>query len=428
MPLSSEERKRIEYLQQRLEGFRIQLEKLEKYLSGPNPEAANAKIRLQILSPIFESALKYSEELRVLQPRNPQMEVFEAAESRYYTAAASAESLQGRQQPVMNDTLNTTAGVSGRQEFPNLPKVQLPTFDGKQENWAAYKNRFLTLVHSRTDISDAVKCTQLFNTLTGPAMAKVAQFDPSEEDYTNAWKTLLEFYDHKRIITMKHLDALLDLPQLTKTSADDLATLLDTLRPNLHILEGLGARSSDEHLLVRIIERSLPPAVRSKWQDKLSTNDLPKLDDLIQFIQKTIFKQQAFDYSNQSQRNPQQKRPEVQHAQSSKKPKRNPAHTFVTASISNSTASTDVSMVCPMCRGAHRLFKCSKFHSLQVPDRRKFIEKIRACQNCLWDHPLPCDSQRRCKECKGEHHTLLHSEQGSNLGRSTPGTSLGNNA
>lgn len=412
MPLSSDERKRVEYIQQKLETFKLQLEKLEKYLSGPNAEATNAKIRLKVLSPIFEKALEYAEELRILQPRNPQLEVLDSTEARYYTAASSVTNLQKKDQPAVNDTLNVTAGGTAKRDFGRIPEIRLPTFDGRSENWASFKNKFLATVDSRDDIVDGLKCTLLFDSLTGSALAKVAQFEPSAQDYPNAWKTLLDFYDHKRIMAMKHLDAIIDLPRLNKASAEDLTTLLDVVRPNLHILEGLGARSSDEHLLIRIIERSLPPGVRSRWHDQLKPNDLPKLTDLTDFIQNAIFKQHTFDYSNPQQRNPQQKRSGEHLFQPSRKHTKSPAHTFVT-STPNSSVSPRNQWNCPMCHESHQLFKCAKFNGLTVRDRWAFVNKIRVCQNCLWDHPFRCPGDKKCKRCHQPHHTLLHHDDDS---------------
>lgn len=114
MGLSPDERKRIEYIQQRLNNFKVQLEKLEKYLGGPNADATNAKIRLQILAPLFEGALKYCDELLALQPKNPQLEIFESVESRYYEVATNVSKLQSQVQSGNNDTLNRLATASQR--------------------------------------------------------------------------------------------------------------------------------------------------------------------------------------------------------------------------------------------------------------------------------------------------------------------------
>ncbi|XP_015123798.1 uncharacterized protein LOC107045904 [Diachasma alloeum] len=405
--------KRVAYLQKRLNTFAIQVEKLEQYLESLNFDPINAKLRLDSLSTFYENCLKYKEELTSLQPDDPQVEAFVDIEARHFEVATAVTKLQ-RVEPLLSSTLNpSNITITERQDLPKLPKIRIPVFDGKRENWATYKNKFIALIHSRTDISDAVKCSQLFDSLTGQALAKVDQFDPSDKDYPKAWKTLLDFYDHKRIVAVEHLNAILDLPQFTKASADDLSTLLDKTRQHLHILEGLGARSGDD-FVVRIVERCLPPAVRRKWQDKLGMDELPKLDDLLEFIQNTIFKQQAGDCVSLPIRTHNlKKRTGENLSQSSSKFATTTSHTFVTSSKDDSSASQLTSLVCPSCKEAHHLYKCPTFNGLRVQDRWNLVRKVKACHNCLWVHQFPCKSDKRSKKCSRNHHTLLHNEKGS---------------
>ncbi|XP_015123487.1 uncharacterized protein LOC107045667 [Diachasma alloeum] len=348
MELSPDEKKRVAYIEQRLTSLKIQLGKLEQYLEGLSPDPANAKMRLDSLSSFYEACLKYNEELISLQPGNPQVNIFLEVESRYFEAAGSVTKLQ-RVEHFLSSTLNSSnITITERQELPKLPKIKIPTFD---------------------DVSDAVKCSQLFDSLTDSALKKVSQCDPSDKDYPKAWKTLLEFYDHKRIVAVEHLNALLDLPRCTKASADELSSLLDEARQHLHILEGLDAPPG-ENLLVRIIERCLSPTTRSKWQDKLNMDELPKLDDLCGFIQTTIFKLQALDTSvTPNHVNNPKKRPGETPTQSSNKFAKKASHAFVTSSKSEAISSQSTYLTCPECNKAHQLFKCPAFSELGVHDR-----------------------------------------------------------
>lgn len=213
MTLTKEARIRVGYLQQKLTSFKFQFEKLEQYLESPSISPVNANLRLEVLSPLYEGASRYSEELTSLQADNPELAVFQEIEMRYFEAATRIKILQ-RDEPRHNASSNAAnLTVGARQDLPRFPEIRLPVFDGKRENWASFKNKFITLVDSRSDASDAVKCTMLFSSLTGSALAKIEQFEPSAENYANAWKTLLDFYDHKRVVAKEHLDAILDLLQ-----------------------------------------------------------------------------------------------------------------------------------------------------------------------------------------------------------------------
>ena len=82
---------------------------------------------------------------------------------------------------------------------------------------------------------------------------------------------------------------------------------------------------------------------------------------------------------------------------------------FVTTSSSTSPSTPSS---CPKCHDAHRLFKCSSFQKLGTQERWDFVKANKICRNCLWSHPLPCNSDKRCKKCNRNHHTLLHNEKG----------------
>ncbi|XP_015118775.1 uncharacterized protein LOC107042291 [Diachasma alloeum] len=414
MALSMEEKTRINYLQQRIRFFSNQVLKVKQYLESTTVDSINAKLRFTNLATIYETSQKHNDELLCIQPDDPQINVFLEAESQYYEVGSAVTKLQ-QVEPLMNSTMNpNNITITERQDLPKLPEIKLPTFEGKRENWSIYKNKFISLVHSRTDISDTVKCSHLFNSLTDQAAAKISQYETSGKDYAKAWKDLLDFYDHKRIVAVEHLNAILDLPKLNKASVDELSGLLDTALQHLHILEGLGAKSGED-FVVRIIERCLPPSVRNKWQDKLEMDELPKLDNLIKFIRLAIFKQQAQDtVTPNTNPNLKKKRGESPSHAANKKFKVT-STTFATTTTPDSSRSWATPVGCPKCKETHRLFKCPNFNQLGIQERWNFIKSIKACKNCLWVHKFPCMSEQRCKKCNLNHHTLLHNEKGSQV-------------
>ena len=58
-----------------------------------------------------------------------------------------------------------------------------------------------------------------------------------------------------------------------------------------------------EQTVIRILERCLPPGVLARWQDKLEGSTLPKLEELYQFIETTIFKLRSLERVALSGRN-----------------------------------------------------------------------------------------------------------------------------
>lgn len=412
MPLSADERKRVEFLQQKLNTIRVQLERLERYLEGTNPNPKIAGLRFDELAALYHAAFQHQEDLLSIDPNNPQLEAFVAVEARYFEVASVVKTLQPGEASGCNTTLNASnVIVTERQSMPRLPEMKIPTFDGKQENWANYKNKFLSLVHSRSDISEAVKCGQLFDSLTGSALAKVVNFEPNEQDYPKAWKTLLECFDHKRIVAVEHMAAILDFPPLQAASSEDLSKLMDTARQHLHILEGLGVDCKSAWI-VEILGRHLPPTIRNKWAERLDMDELPLIEDFFKFLQNAIFRQQSRERALGSQKaSTIRRRPgETPNAAPSKRSRGN-AHAFVTSSSPAPSISSSNPLSCPKCQQIHRLFKCPAFIGLAIQDRWSFIKSIKACYNCLWVHQFPCRSDKRCRKCDQKHHTLLHNER-----------------
>ena len=67
------------------------------------------------------------------------------------------------------------------------------------------------------------------------------------------------------------------------------------------------------------------------------------------------------------------------------------------------------------CNQEHYLYKCPKFENLPVPERKKFVKKIGACQLCLnkGHRYAECPRKEKLSGCRSEgcdqpHSTLLH--------------------
>ncbi len=61
---------------------------------------------------------------------------------------------------------------------------------------------------------------------------------------------------------------------------------------------------------------------------------------------------------------------------------------------------------CAMCQERHGIYHCEKFKELAVKERRQLKN---LCFRCLGeDMPTRNRSTYKCKECKADHHSLLH--------------------
>lgn len=65
---------------------------------------------------------------------------------------------------------------------------------------------------------------------------------------------------------------------------------------------------------------------------------------------------------------------------------------------------------CRLCKREHALRRCTKFRKMDVDERWRTVRKFKYCFNCLaHSHTRnKCTSRERCRECRSEHHSLLH--------------------
>ncbi|GFS91596.1 integrase catalytic domain-containing protein [Trichonephila clavipes] len=126
----------------------------------------------------------------------------------------------------------------------------------------------------------------------------------------------------------------------------------------------------------------LDPNSRTWFERTFSTDVIPRLDELLQFLAT----QARSITSSITKRNVQRK---------------------VTLVASKAQSQ------CPSCNGDHTLSRCDTFLKLSVQGRSDFVKTNNVCFNCL----KTCKSKFRCKKCKIPHHSLLHIENVSAKGR-----------
>uniref|UniRef100_A0ABD2WA51 Uncharacterized protein n=1 Tax=Trichogramma kaykai TaxID=54128 RepID=A0ABD2WA51_9HYME len=73
-----------------------------------------------------------------------------------------------------------------RQQLIKLPVANLPRFDGNHDRWLSFKNTFLSLIHSHTDLDDLNKFLYLRDCLEGSAFNKTALYDANADNYNKA--------------------------------------------------------------------------------------------------------------------------------------------------------------------------------------------------------------------------------------------------
>ena len=137
----------------------------------------------------------------------------------------------------------------------STPKLPIPTFDGTQKEWDSFKELFTASIINDGRLSNIVKLQHLLNNVRGSAKQTLSSVTVSSNNFEVAWDKLLRRYDSNRRRLYVHLDALINLPQASNESAEELSHLVDKAEEAIKDLPD----RADLANFVRIVAREVLP-------------------------------------------------------------------------------------------------------------------------------------------------------------------------
>ncbi|XP_062711205.1 uncharacterized protein LOC134289423 [Aedes albopictus] len=153
-----------------------------------------------------------------------------------------------------------------------------------------------------------------------------------------------------------------------------------------------------ERFVVVVLSDAFDPETRKQWEGTIPHKEIPTYEDTVIFLKERCSLLERCEASH-----PKSSSDKESNQKSISKPP--PAKSFAMATpVANSEAT------CEICSANHPNYKCDRFVSLTVPQRRVKVRELNLCFNCLRKgHPaLKCPSTKSCQECQGRHNTLLH--------------------
>ncbi|XP_066585185.1 uncharacterized protein [Prorops nasuta] len=392
---------RMKFITQKRATLKILITSLLNAVDNDRLDGVNLRLRFQRLTEHFKTYEDLHDALVILDPDDNHLDDMFEIQDRYYNLATKIETIVPT---ILNDATSSSHTSSVQVESIRqikLPVAELPKFSGDIEHWISYKNTFITMIDSREDITNLQKFLYLKASLKGDALNKISIYSASDSNYELAWKLITESYEKKRILISRHLDAIIDMPRQIQANGLELSKLVDNLRQHKNMLAALDV-NPDEHLLIRILERSLPRNIRSKWEETLTLDNFPTLDQLYNFMSETAFRLCTLEKENSHNKTGlPTKRSLAHNEQMYGKVRTNYAETraLVTMTTSN---------ICPVCQGeGHIIHRCPVYNALTIEQRVERVKKLNLCRNCLHYHDDRCRS-RKCIKCNQFHHTSLH--------------------
>ncbi|XP_063827477.1 uncharacterized protein LOC135076893 [Ostrinia nubilalis] len=305
----------------------------------------------------------------------------------------------------------STSTQDSQQPFAKLPRIQLPTFSGKYEDWPTYQDLFEALVHN-TSLSDVQKLHYLKTSVSGEAEMLLRNIQITGRNYTQAWNILKERFGNKRIIVNSILKRLFAQKKVISQSASQMKTLLDTTAECITSLNNFKIKTDSwDPVIVFLVGQKLDTESLKEWEQQVhkdNFDELPTWAEMKKFLElkfRTLELVAPITSNSTRERSTNQK-------------------SFHIASedneideIQSAHSSINSKQTCSYCNEVgHYIYSCKEFVKQPVDKRHEFAKKRNLCFNCLIpNHSVyKCRQKTSCRVCQRRHHSLLHQTKNTN--------------
>ncbi|XP_015123899.1 uncharacterized protein LOC107045988 [Diachasma alloeum] len=263
------------------------------------------------------------------------------------------------------------------------------------------------IIKKRESTSTSTTSVRLKEALKGQAANVIDTFTVTDENYEKAWQGLVRKYEDPRLIAQALFNRILNLPKITKATAENLnanaAKALET-RDQLITMTGLSKERVSEQMIVHLLRKSLYAENLRAWKLKLGdSKDFPTLEKFSGFVESCARGINAgAKLTTEPLASPVKKQGATQ--------RQRKAHLAVTRQKEPGDPTRPLPKEhCDYCKGPQFIANCQRFVDLFPVKRNEFMVSTRLCFNCLGPHLFSkCRSTKTCFSCKRRHHMLIH--------------------
>nr|CAI5833271.1 unnamed protein product [Callosobruchus analis] len=395
-----------------------------------NENITNLDIRLQSIESLLADFNKVQSKIELLKVEEIESGEREGFEDRYFDAVSQAKQMiELYQEQKYRESADHSRSESGSHSGSNrqgstnsqeiravtnisgFPTIELIKFNGEYDKWPQFRALFVSLVHNDCSLDNVRKFYYLLSSLKGEAAKVLESIEITDENYAIAWSLLNERYDNKTLTIKNNVSALFEIPTVNREKYT-LRNLLDDFHKRYRALKLLG--EDVEHwdtLLIHLITTKLDARTATAWEELIINRKIerPKLNQLIDFITDRC----VLAENTKLKRNDEKIQTNTSFNKASgvtnkfSKFRKN-SQSFVVAKAADNKATN---VQCVLCKEAHHLYQCKKFIELAVPARKRELESLKVCSNCLRSsHSLDRCSAQGCKVCAKRHNTLIHAD------------------
>ncbi|KRY07195.1 hypothetical protein T12_10619, partial [Trichinella patagoniensis] len=263
----------------------------------------------------------------------------------------------------VTDNRRDTTPNRGAFYHVNLPKWELPKFDGDVLQFDTFWKQFEDQIHRQPELRDTTKFTYLQSCLTGNALNAIDGLAVTAANYLAAIDILKNRFGRRDLVIQTHIRKLLDTTPCNDASLKTSRKFYDEIVLHIRALEALGKNPSSPELTASEVLFEI-----FKLKTHLSTRKRTKSP-------------------------PRKKLPSV-------------------AALHAETRSSES---CVMCRERHRVSQCPKFLAEKTQDRWRIATSENLYFRCLRRGHTGnrCPEDKRCDypSCGKTHHKLLHGDK-----------------
>ena len=279
-----------------------------------------------------------------------------------------------------------------------LPKLEIPSFNGKKLKWSQFWDSFSATIHRNTSISDIDKLNYLMSKLTREARQSVSGIYLSNENYSVVVDLLKERYGDAQSVINTHYIELINLKPVPNT-AKGLRSLYDRIEKHLRSLETL-EQNVDQDIFIAMITPKIPKEAIIQLELQKGARNKWKVRELRELFNNYVSARERAEQTHGGTRE--------ETAEVSNKPKVSSAEALVvgTQAVGGKTERT-VSVQCRFCDANHWSDECNKY---DTAEKRK--QRIKGCcYRCLKQglNANDCPKGITCAHCnkRNHHHRSL---------------------
>lgn len=275
-----------------------------------------------------------------------------------------------------------------------LPRIPLPTFDGRCTEWPSFRDLFTSLIIKDAALTPVDKLHYLKTALKGEAALHLKNYATTDRNFQPAWQALQDRYENKRRLVQAQLSTLTNMAPIARESAAEVERVLFGTCDVIGALSELGRPLTNAtDWLVHITVERLDRQSRKEWEMSLGpSNELPTFEELKEFLENRIDTMEALEEHRRS----------GEHTDAKKSAAK-------VARVHQVSAPSNTAKECTLCQGKHYVAFCPSYQQKTPAERQAVTQSKQLCVNCLGRHNLAsCLSVKRCKICEERHHTSLH--------------------